>query len=165
MIRGDASEVYQLAADLSQVGARAVPALRSAMDEGGRAFADTWRTNAVATSGEHGRHYPNSIDSELVFSVASVAVDVGPNTAKKQGGMGKGFEFGSKNQPPHLDGVRAMEAVAPAVEALVDSVIAGTFSATPVANPSALKSYTTKAGSTRMATQAQIDNWTRGSRS
>lgn len=164
LFRGDASEIYALAADLSQVGGKAVPALRSAMGEGGRLFADTWRSNAESTAGAHGVHYPKSVDSELVFNLGGVSVDVGPNSAKRQGSMGKGFEFGSKNQPPHLDGLRAMDAVAPAIEALIDSVIAGTFIATPVANPAALKSYTTKAGKTRMATQAQIDNWTRGGR-
>lgn len=164
IFRGDASEVYALAQDLTSVSAQMVPAMRSAMAQGGVAFVDEWRSNAVETSGVHGKHYPNSIDSELVFNSGGVSVDVGPNAAKKQGSMGKGFEFGSENQPPHLDGLRAMETVAPVIESLAASVIAGLFMATPVANASQLQSYTTKAGTTRMATQAQIDNWTRGSR-
>ena len=163
LFRGDASEIYALATDLSSVGARAVPALRSAMAQGGAEFARQWSANAAATSGAHGVHYPKSIDSELVFNLGGVSVDVGPNAAKKQGSMGKGFEFGSENQPPHLDGAKAMTAIEPVVEELVASVIAGTFLATPVANASQLQSYTTKSGKTRMATQAQINNWTRGS--
>lgn len=163
LFRGDASDFYALASDLTDVSAKAVPALRSAMAQGGQAFAQQWAANATATSGTHGKHYPKSIDSELVFNLGGVSVDVGPNAAKKQGGMGKGFEFGSENQPPHLDGAKALTAIEPVVEELVASVIAGTFLATPVANAGELKSYTTKAGNTRMATQAQIDNWTRGS--
>lgn len=162
IFRGDASEIYSLGTDLTRVSARMVPALRSAMSEAGSAFANTWSENARATSGVHGKWYPDSIDSELVFNGGGVSVDVGPNAAKKQGSMGKGFEFGSVNQPPHLDGLRAMDTIAPVIEALVDSVIAGTFLATPVANPAALLSYTTKAGVSRLATQAQINNWTRG---
>lgn len=125
--RGDASEVYELAADLSQVGARAVPALRGVMDDAGRAFADEWRRNAVETSGEHGKHYPDSIDSELVFDMGGVSVDVGPNSAKKQGRMGKGFEFGSRNQPPHLDGLRALDGFQVRAERMVDSAMGHLF--------------------------------------
>lgn len=124
---GDASEIYQLAGDLSQVGLRAVPALRSAMGGAGEAFANEWRSNARATSGTHGKYYPDSIDSELVFDVGGVSVDVGPNSSKKQGGMGKGFEFGSENQPPHLDGVKAMSAMESRVEAIIDATVGHLF--------------------------------------
>lgn len=164
LFRGDASEFYELAGDMTKVGARAIPALRLAMGQAGHEFAAGWASNARETSGDHGKHYPNSIDAELVFDLGGVSVDVGPNAAKKQGGMGRGFEFGSQNQPPHLDGLRAMDAAAVRAEELVAGVIAGTFLATPVANASELKTYTTRAGVTRSATQAQIDNWTRGSR-
>lgn len=161
--RGDASEIYELASDLSQVGPRMVPALRSAMLEAGNAFVDMWAENAVETSGTHGKHYPKSIDAELVFNARGVSVDVGPNAAKKQGSMGAGFEFGSENQPPHLDGLRAFEAIGPQVESLVAAVIGGTFIAATI--PSGLREYTTAAGVTRLATPAQIANWTRGSNS
>ncbi len=108
--RGDASEIYDLAADMSAVTAKMVPALREGMADAGEIVERAWRNNAIQTSGEHGKHYPDSIDSELVFDLTGVSVDIGPNSAKKQGPMGAGFEFGSENQPPHLDGARAMEA-------------------------------------------------------
>lgn len=163
MIRADASQVYKLSTDLNAVGFKMVPALRQAMDQAGRVFADEWRKNAVETSGTHGKHYPKSIDSELTSSITSVNVEVGPNKAKRQGGMGAGFEFGSENQPPHLDGLRALDVIGPAVEDLAAAVVGGTFVAnTPAANP--LREYTTRAGVTRLATEAQIANWTRGSR-
>ena len=123
IFRGDASEVYKLAGDLSQVGAKMVRTLRSTMAEAGEAFADEWRANAVETSGEHGKHYPDSIDSELVFNAGGVSVDVGPNSAKKQGRMGRGFEFGSVNQPPHLDGLRALDGFQQRAERMVDATI------------------------------------------
>lgn len=119
IFRGDASEIYALAADLTEVGAKSVPTLRGGMAEAGEMVERAWRNNAVQTSGEHGRHYPDSIDSELVFSLTGVSVDIGPNSAMKQGSMGKGFEFGSVNQPPHLDGARALADNEHQVERLV----------------------------------------------
>lgn len=127
MISGDASEVYALSADLSQVGAKAVPALRGVMGDVGEAFAKEWAANARETSGEHGKHYPDSIDSELVFDVTGVSVEAGPNSAKKQGSMGRGFEFGSENQPPHLDGLRALDGMQARAERVVDSAIGHLF--------------------------------------
>lgn len=123
----DASEVFRMAADLAQVGARSVPAMRVVMADVGSAFAREWADNARETSGEHGKWYPDSIDSELVFDVTGISVEVGPNAAKKQGAMGRGFEFGSQNQAPHLDGLRALDGVAVRAERMVDSAIGHLF--------------------------------------
>lgn len=124
-----ADDFRQAAAALTAVSAGAVPALRATMAVAGEAFAKQWADNARETSGEHGKHYPNSITSNLALTFATVSVDVGPDRSKPQGGMGKGFEFGSKNQPPHLDGVRAMDASAvvtgAAVMATIDKVFDG----------------------------------------
>lgn len=122
-----APEFYEMAADLSQVGAKTVPAVRGVMNEVGKAFADEWAANARETSGVHGKHYPDSIDSELSFSIRGIAVDVGPNAAKRQGPMGRGFEFGSRNQPPHLDGLRALDGIQVRAERMVDSAIGYLF--------------------------------------
>lgn len=102
-----ADEIYGLAADLGKASRKVTAALYVVYKESGEAFAEDWRRNAVETSGEHGKHYPNSIDSETRIST-SIHVETGPNSSKKQGGMGRGFEFGSKNQPAHLDGARAL---------------------------------------------------------
>ena len=120
---GDASDVYRLADDLAQVAAKTVPTLRAAMKESGDQLASKWASNARATSGTHGKHYPNSIDAELTFNLTGVSVDVGPNSSKKQGRMGKGFEFGSRNQPPHLDGVRALAEIEPRVSKIIDAAV------------------------------------------
>jgi len=123
LFSGDASEVYKLAADLSGVGAKATLALRPVMAQAGEAFAQEWQSNATATSGEHGKHYPASVTSELVFDAGGISVDTGPDSSMPQGGMGKGFEFGSVNQPPHLDGTKAMTAMEPRVETIIDAAI------------------------------------------
>ena len=118
---GDASEVYKLAGDLTAVTAKMVPALRAGMQGAGESFAEAWKSNARATSGQHGVHYPDAISAELVFDLGGVSVDVGPETGKPQGGMS--FEFGSQNQPPHLDGLRAMKFVEPQVERIIDAAV------------------------------------------
>lgn len=123
LFRGDATEIYRLASDMSRVGPKAVPALRATFAAVGEAFADEWSANARQTAGAHGVHYPDSIDSELAFNLSGVSVDVGPNSAKKQGSMGRGFEFGSKNQPPHLDGLRALDVVQERAERMVDATV------------------------------------------
>ncbi len=124
---GDASDFYALANDLSQVGAKAVKPLRGVMDEVGKATADEWRDNARITAGAHGKHYPDAISHELTLGMSSIGVEVGPDSGKKQGGMGMGFEFGSINQPPHLDGLRAVETMGPRAERMIDSALGYLF--------------------------------------
>lgn len=68
---------------------------------------DGWQENARETAGRHGKHYPKSITAEQVPVADEIAWEVGPEIGRKQGGMGRGFEFGSRNQPPHWDGTRA----------------------------------------------------------
>lgn len=123
IFRGDASQVYKLAGDLAGVSAKMVPALRAGMQGAGEGLAERWASNARATSGEHGKHYPNSISAELTFNLGGVSVDVGPDAGMPQGGMGKGFEFGSKNQPPHLDGLRALDGSQALIERAIDAAV------------------------------------------
>lgn len=117
-----APEVFKLAADLSKASASSVAPLRKVWAEIGEETARRWADNARATSGVHGKHYPDSIDSELKFS-ANLSVEVGPNSAKKQGVMGRGFEFGSVNQPPHLDGVKAVDTMIPVAEVAAQTAV------------------------------------------
>lgn len=104
-----ADEIYALAADFGKASAKVASTLFDVYDQSGEAFADDWRSNAAATSGAHGVHYPGSIDHEMKLSFG-ISVEIGPNSAKKQGRMGRGFELGSRNQPAHLDGTRALGA-------------------------------------------------------
>lgn len=53
---------------------------------------------ATRSAGKHGKHYPNAITAE---PLTALAWEYGPDSALPQGGMS--FEFGSRNQPPHLD--------------------------------------------------------------
>jgi hypothetical protein len=109
-VRGDASEFYDLANDLSQVDAKTVPLARAAMLAAGEVVAKAWRNNILSESAASTSipHYPESIDAELTFSIRAITVEVGPNKAKKQGSLGHLIELGTETSPPHLHGLRAM---------------------------------------------------------
>jgi hypothetical protein len=117
-----ADEIRKLAADLSAAGPKMVGPLRKVWQEIGDRTAQEWADIATVTAGTHGKHYPKSIDAELTFSV-NLSVEIGPNSAKKQGSMGRGFEFGSVNQPPHLDGLKAVTKMEPVVEVMARSAV------------------------------------------
>lgn len=127
MIRGDATDFYRLANDLSGITRRTAPALVGVMDEAGKSLRDEWRSNAAATAGSHGKHYPNSITHEILPGLGGIGVEAGPDTSRLQGAMGRGFEFGSRNQPPHLDGTKALADMEPRVEKMMDAAIGALF--------------------------------------
>ncbi|MFI6299548.1 hypothetical protein ACIBEJ_48695 [Nonomuraea sp. NPDC050790] len=83
-----------------------------------------WRRNARESAGSHGKHYPRSITAEQIPSSSAAEWEIGPDRARKQGSMGRGFEFGSVNQPPHLDGARATVAIEPEFNAAVERLVA-----------------------------------------
>lgn len=100
--------VGDLAADLAHI------ATVSRIDMG-----DTVKTNAnsgvrlakgfaKSSAGAHGKHYPNAMSAE---ARGPLTWEYGPDSAKPQGGMS--FEFGSRNQPPHLDLARSADIVGP----------------------------------------------------
>lgn len=122
--RGDASEFFRLARDLGEASASVLPAIRPGFQQGAEMVKRGWQENARATAGAHGKHYPNSITFETRVLATSLVAEVGPDSSRPQGGMGPGFEFGSRNQPPHLDGNKAVDALGPRVEQAIDSAIA-----------------------------------------
>jgi hypothetical protein len=122
-VTGGASEFFTLAKDFERSSIKLAAALYDVYAEQGVQFAHDWAANARETSGTHGKYYPDSIDSET-HARLGIEVEVGPNSAKKQGKMGRGFEFGSVNQPPHLDGARALPAAEQRLERAADLAIA-----------------------------------------
>jgi hypothetical protein len=79
-------------------------------------FRNDWRDNARQSAGAHGKHYPSSITTE---KVGDSEWEVGPDSALPQGGMGRGFEWGSVNQPPHNDMGQAIVQVPDRLESAV----------------------------------------------
>lgn len=118
-----ADEFFDLARDFRTGGARMGVAMFGAFKAGGEVFAAEWKKNAKATSGKHGRHYPNSITSSPRLTMNGVTIETGPDSSKKQGRMGRGFEFGSEHQPPHLDGLHALPHAEEALDKLAEFAI------------------------------------------
>ena len=119
-----ASEIFDLARDFEKAPGKVASGLFDAYRGAGEGFRDDWQHNARGTSGEHGKWYPDSITTEMrTGAFTSIQVDTGPESGRKQGRMGRGFEFGSENQPPHLDGLRAMPLAAARLDRLADAAI------------------------------------------
>ncbi|MEU6710002.1 hypothetical protein ABZ897_00870 [Nonomuraea sp. NPDC046802] len=87
-----------------------------------------WRRNARSSAGAHGKHYPRSITSEQRFSTDGPDWEIGPDKAMPQGGMGRGFEWGSVHQPPHNDMGQAMATLEPLFEAAAKKIADGFMS-------------------------------------
>ena len=117
-------DISVLAMDLGNASRGLAREMFNIYDQAGEAYAEDWANNARATSGVHGKHYPDSIDHEQKFGGFGVEVEVGPNSGKPQGRMGRGFELGSVNQPPHLDGTRALPAAEERLAKMADVAIA-----------------------------------------
>lgn len=121
MITFDTHELTALATDLGKTALRTTSVMVKVFDEGADQLAQTWRTNARATSGVHGKHYPDSIDTEQILST-DIAFEIGPNPRKPQGKMA--FESGSVNQPPHPDGQQATDREVPLLERRIQTALA-----------------------------------------
>lgn len=106
MTFGAISDLDRLLEDLEALPDRLVknqiPAVREARDR----LRKEWRSNARKTAPPHGKLYPRAITADRVtVHGLRLETEVGPDADKPQGGMS--FELGSKNQPPHLDGMTA----------------------------------------------------------
>lgn len=80
-----------------------------------------WKSNARSSAGSHGKLYPRSITAEQLGTEPEW--EIGPDRAFPQGSMGRGFEYGSVHQPPHLDGAQATTAIEPAFNKDVDELV------------------------------------------
>jgi len=117
--------VAGLVHDLEKAAISVLPVVRAIVEKSAGELRDDWKTNARATAGKHGKLYPSSITSEDVLSFGAITYDIGPDSSRKQGGMGRGFEYGSVNQPPHLDGMHATEATEPRFHHAIDLAVEG----------------------------------------
>lgn len=118
-----ADEFTRLADDLGRASREVAVALYRVYENEGQHFSVAWKANARATAGKHGKYYPDSITSEMRLALG-VEVEVGPDSSLPQGKMGRGFELGSVNQPPHLDGLRAMPAAETSLARSADEAVA-----------------------------------------
>lgn len=116
------NEIMALAKEFQAASKQTARALFDSFKESGEEYAKEWAAAAKITAGRHGKHYHKSITSEPKIS-RSITVDVGPQTNRLQGSMGKGFEFGDSKSPAHLDGANLLVAATERTERRADSVI------------------------------------------
>lgn len=100
--------VSDLARDLAAIPIKAgrdmARAVRRNANQGNRLA----KANAKVSAGKHGKHYPNAITAE---ALTPLIWEYGPDVAMPQGGMS--FEYGSRNQRPHLDLARSADVQGP----------------------------------------------------
>lgn len=121
--------VADLAADLAGIAKRVRPDMRAVVRDGLTVGRELAKGNARRTAGSHGKHYPRAITSEMHTGLGlfgnTISGEYGPDIARPQGGMS--FEFGSRNQPPHLDLARSADVVGPSFERSVDDQVGDWF--------------------------------------
>lgn len=103
----DTGEVEELVFDLLRAGPMVQRRLITVGNEWSEDLSDQWRDNAIPTARAHGKHYPHRVDSRRL---GYLLWEIGPH-GHPQGEMS--FEYGSRNQPPHLDGGRALDMLLP----------------------------------------------------
>lgn len=80
------------------------------------------RRFATSSSGRHGKLYPRTFSAEMTGLTSG---EYGPDSAMPQGGMS--FEYGSRNQPPHLDLARSADIIGPKFGDDVGKAVDGLF--------------------------------------
>jgi hypothetical protein len=101
----------QLEAAFAEAPEKLIDGLHKATKDAGTDMRNTWRANAKRTAGKHGKWYPGDIQANTDSGVDWVESTIEPSRARRQGAMS--FEYGSRHQPPHLDGAKAMLVVTP----------------------------------------------------
>lgn len=126
IFNGDASEIYKLAADLSQVSAKAVAPVRASMLEAGNDLRDQWRENVQTSSPTHIPAFAGTIEARPTLGVSQIGVEVTPKGGG-QARLGTILELGGSHSPPHLWGLRAQETVAPKAEKRIGDLVEKLF--------------------------------------
>lgn len=104
--------------DLKAMPVKEAKEMTAVVRDGARIGNQLARDHARRTAGKHGKHYPNSMSSELkgrfgYSTGTNYSAEYGPVVGRPQGSMS--FEFGSRNQPPHFDLARSADEIGPAV--------------------------------------------------
>lgn len=98
-------DIGDLANDCVAVARRVKPDMRGVVRDGIRAGNELAKGFAKQSAGKHGKHYYKAFRAEMTTSLFGAAGDIsgeyGPVRGMRQGDMS--FEWGSRNQRPHLD--------------------------------------------------------------
>ena len=104
-----------LEADLRYIATHARADMRDTVKDGIRAGNSLAKDFAKKSAGEHGKLYHRAFTTEMRAGFGlfgnTISGEYGPDSSRPQGGMS--FEFGSRNQPPHLDLARSADIIGP----------------------------------------------------
>jgi hypothetical protein len=100
--------IGDLTSDLRSMNTQARSGFARATSRNAKAGSLLAKEFARESAGSHGKHYPNAISAERINLFAW---EYGPDASMPQGDMS--FEWGSRNQPPHLDLNRSADIVGP----------------------------------------------------
>lgn len=161
MIELDSSEVKALVASLSGVPARAIAAVEAVTHRAAHNI-----KTGLAADAESDGYYPAfaaSITYDRKFSsLTAIEYEVGPDKDRRQGALGNILYFGTSKNGAVLDFEGPIQTEEPKfLKALLDAA-SGSLDAVTAGVPSGRSAYTTRGGSTIMASDAQIAHWTRG---
>lgn len=121
--------VADLARDLAQIQARVRPDMRAVVRDGVKVGGTLAKTNAKRSAGKHGRWYSTAITGSMRRDMGlfgnTISGEYGPEAEMAQGDMS--FEFGSRNQEPHLDLARSADVVGPSFLRSVDDAVSDWF--------------------------------------
>ena len=120
----DSSNIRELAADFDRVPNAATRRVGKAVETTAKQGKDLAKGFATASAGRHGKRYPSAITVESAAALG-LSWKYGPEANLRQGGMS--FEFGSRNQPPHLDKERSADIIVPKFYRDVDGMLDGLF--------------------------------------
>jgi len=97
-----------LAADMADIPARAKVDMHETVSANAAEGNKTAQAFAKVSAGVHGKHYPKAFSVDVIGPLER---EYGPDSSKPQGDMS--FEFGSRNQKPHLDLNRSADIIGP----------------------------------------------------
>lgn len=122
---GVLSTLGDLERDLREIAPKAKAEFQGVVREAVKVGNTVARDNAKRSSGAHGKLYPRAFSAQMnrgggLFG-NTYSGEYGPDTAKPQGGMS--FEYGSRNQKPHLDLARSADLIGNALPGEVNAVL------------------------------------------
>jgi len=100
--------IGDLAADLAQIPPVAVKDMAAVVRKNAREGNKIAKAFAKESAGVHGKHYHKRFSAEML---SALSWEYGPE-GRPQGEMS--FEYGSRNQPPHLDLAKSADLIGPA---------------------------------------------------
>lgn len=89
----DTSDVDSLVGELRRVPAEVDKRNRATVSKSINDVTKGWVRRATESAGKHGKLYPRSIHAEILGG--GLEAETGPLTSLPQGGMGRGFEWGT----------------------------------------------------------------------